>query len=240
MKLHATLMMGMLVAVAPGARAAELALPSVDEVVKQARALMDKKPQEVVCKVVVDTQLLDKTGKPEHDEHREGKATFRGDDMDIESATVVRDGKAMTADEIAEERAKVQKDKRKAKKKGGDDDFDLSPLDAKNVAHESFELLRRETLWGRPALVLKVTATKKSPNQANGTLWIDAERFVELKGELTPSDMPPHADWIKVQEQYVPGPNELEMPSYLHIEGAGHMMFMHKQFRTTLRWSDCR
>jgi hypothetical protein len=237
MKLHATLMMLLL---AGGAQAAETN-PTVDEVVAHARAVMDKKPQAVVCKVVVDTQLLDKTGKPEHDEHREGKATLRGDDQDIESAKVVRDGKEMTADEIADERAKVQKDKQKAKKKkGGDDDFDLSPLDAKNAPNESFELLRRETLWGRPVFVLKVTATKKSPSQANGTLWIDAERFVELKGELVPSEMPAHADWIKVQEQYVPGPKEVAVPAYLHIEGAGHMMFMHKQFRTTLRWTECR
>ena len=78
---------------APSARAEE-ALPPVADVVAHARAVMDKKPDEIVCKVVVDTQLLDKTGKPEHDEHREGKATFRGDDQDIESTEVVRDGKA--------------------------------------------------------------------------------------------------------------------------------------------------
>ncbi|MCU1281555.1 MAG: hypothetical protein JWM53_5101 [bacterium] len=240
MKLCATLMM--LVGGATLARAEEGgALPPVAEVVAHARAVMDRKPQAVVCKVVVDTQLLDKTGKPEHDEHREGKATLRGDDQDIESSKVVRDGRVMTADELADERAKVQKDKQKAKKKkGGDEDFDLSPLAAKNAANESFELVGKETLWGRPTYVLKVRATKHSPQQANGTLWIDAERFVELKGELIPSEMPAHADWIKVQEQYVPGPQDLAVPSYLHIEGAGHMMFMHKQFRTTLRWSECR
>ena len=70
----ATLMM-LLVGAAPMAGAAET-LPPVADVVAHARAVMDKKPQEVVCKVVVDTQLLDKTGKPEHDEHREGKATL--------------------------------------------------------------------------------------------------------------------------------------------------------------------
>jgi hypothetical protein len=236
MKLSAALsMMGMLLA-ATVARAQE-ALPPVADVVAHARAVMDKKPAEIVCKVVVDTQLLDKTGKPEHDEHREGKATLRGDDQDIESTAVVRDGKAMSASEIAEEREKVKK--QKAKKKGGDDDFDLSPLDAKNAPHESFELLRKETLWGRPTYVVKVQAQKKSPQQANGTLWIDAESYVQLKGELTPSEMPPHADWIKVQEQYLPGPKAVAVPAYLHIEGAGHMLFMHKQFRTTLRWTDC-
>ena len=233
-------MMLILGAVALPAQADE-ALPPVGDVITHARTVMDKKaPDQIVCKVVVDTQLLDKTGKPEHNEHREGKATLRGDDQDVESASVVRDGKAMSDADLAEERAKVQKDKRKAKKKGGDDDFDLSPLAAKNASNEAFELVGKETLWGRPAYVLKVRAQKTSPQQANGTLWIDAERFVELKGELVPSEMPPHADWVKVQEQYVPGPEDVAMPSLLHIEGAGHMLFMHKQFRTTLRWSDCR
>jgi hypothetical protein len=211
---------------------------SAADIVQKARAVMDKKPQEpLVCRVTVDTQLLDKKGKPEHDEHREGKATLKGDDQDIESETVVRDGKPVSAGEIADERAKVKKDKARKKK---DEDFDLSPLAPKNAPNEAFELVRKETLWGRPAYVLAVKAQKKSPNQANGTLWIDAERFVELKGDLTPSEMPEHADWIKVQEQFVPGPRDLAVPSYLHIEGAGHMLFMHKQFRTTLRWSDCR
>lgn len=229
----------MLMLGATGIARAEEALPPVGDVIAHARAVMDKKPQEIVCRLVADTQLLDKTGKPEHDEHREGKVTFRGDDSDVVSDKVVRDGKPMSADDLAEERAKVQKDKKKSKKKGGDD-FTPSPLDAKNAANETFELVRKETLWGRPAYVVKVSAKTKAPEHANGTLWIDAETFVELKGELVPSEMPPHADWVKVQEQYVPGPKDVPVPALLHIEGAGHMLFMHKQFRTTLRWSDCR
>jgi hypothetical protein len=229
----------MMVLVAGAPALADEALPPVGDVVARARQVMDKKPDSIVCKVVVDTQLLDRKGKPEHDEHRVGKATFHGDDSDIESESVVRDGKTMSADEIAEERAKVLKDKKK-QKKGSDDDFTPSPLDSKNAPNENFEMVRKETLWGRPAYVIKVSAKTKAPQHANGTLWIDAERFVELKGELTPSEMPPHADWIQVQEQYVPGPKDVPVPSYLHIEGAGHMLFMHKQFRTTLRWSDCR
>ena len=202
MKPYATLMMVLLAA--PVARAAE-ALPPVAEVVAQARAAHGPKAAEVVCKVVVDTQLLDKTGKPEHDEHREGKATFRGDDMDIESVKVVRDGKEMTADEIAEERAKVQKDKQ------GEEEGRrrrLRPHAARRrrtCRNESFEVVRRETLWGRPAFVVKVRAQKQSPQQANGTMWIDAERSSCSRAELSPSAMPPHADWIKVQEQFVPG-----------------------------------
>jgi len=232
----ATLMMVLPLVAAP-ARADE-ALPPVADVVAQAQKVMNKKPDSIVCKVVVDTQLLDRKGKAEHDEHRVGKATFHGDDSDIESQSVTRDGRALSADDIAEERAKVLKDKKKQKK--GDDDFTPSPLDSKNAANESFEMVRKDTLWGRPVYVLKVSAKTKAPEHANGTLWIDAERFVELKGELEPSAMPPHADWIRVQEQYVPGPKDVAVPSFLHIEGAGHMLFLHKQFRTTLRWSDCR
>ncbi|HEY1584504.1 MAG TPA: hypothetical protein VGH63_02380 [Polyangia bacterium] len=234
----ATLMM-LLVGGVATARAEE-ALPPVDDVVTRTRAVMDQKP-DVVCKIIVDTQLLGKTGKPEHDEHREGKATLRGDEQDIESQSVVRDGQQMTAAEIADERAKVLKDKKKDKKKGGDgsSEFDISPMTAKK-SDAAFELVGKETLWGRPAYVLKVRAQKPSPQKFNGMVWIDAEKFVELKAELTPAEMPPHADWIKVQMQYVPGPKAAPVPSYLHIEGAGHMWMMHKQFRTTLRWSDCR
>jgi len=235
----ATLMMLILGAVALPAQADE-ALPPVGDVITHARTVMDRKaPDQIVCKVVVDTQLLDKTGKPEHDEHREGKATLRGDDQDIESTSVVRDGRAMSPVELADERAKVKKDNEKKKKKGGDD-FDLQPLSSKNAPNENFELVRKETLWGRPAYVVKVSAQKSAPEHANGTLWIDAANFVELKAELSPSAMPPHADWIKVQQQFVPGPKDVAVPSFLHIEGAGHMWMMHKQFRTTVRWTDCR
>jgi hypothetical protein len=229
----------MLLLASAGVARAEEGLPPVGDVVTKARAVNDKKVDEMVCKVVVDTQLLDKTGKPEHDEHREGTATFHGDDQDIESFSVVRDGKSMSKDDIAEERAKVLKDKKQQKKKG-EGEFDLSPLSQKNAPNESFELVGKETLWGRPAYVVKVSAQKKSPQQANGKLWIDAENFVQLKAELSPSEMPPHADWIKVQMQFVPGPKEVSAPAYLHIEGAGHMWMMHKQFRTTVRWTDCR
>jgi hypothetical protein len=230
-------MAGVALALATPAARAEEALPLVGDVVAKARAVMDRKPTEVVCKVSVDTMLMDKSGKPEHEEHREGKATLRGDDQDIESQKVVRDGKPLTVDEITEERQKVLKQKKKRKE---GEEFDISPLASKNAPSEAFELVRKETLWGRPAYVLKVKALKSSPQLANGTVWIDAETFVELKGELVPSEMPPHADWVKVQEQYVLGPKAVPVPAFLHIEGAGHMMFMHKQFKTTLRWDDCR
>jgi hypothetical protein len=227
----------MLWAGAAGADDAGGSMPSVSEVLAKARAVMDKKPERVVCQVRIDTQLLDKTGKLEHQEQRDATASFNGDKQDLDSTRVVRDGKALTTDELAAERAKNKKTSEKRKK--DDEEFDLAPLESKNAGKQEFELLRKETLWGRPAYVLKVKAQKSESTLANGTVWIDAEKFVELKGELQPAAMPPHADWVKVQEQYVLGPKDVPMPSFMHIEGGGHFLFMRKQFRTTLRWTDC-
>ncbi len=224
---------------APPARADE-PLPPVADVVQKARAVMEKKPSHVVCSIAVDTDVLDKTGKLEHSEKREGKATLDGDDQDVESTRVVRDGKAMSADELAAERENAKKQRAKQQRKKGDGDFELSPLAPKNAPKESFELVRRETLWGRPAFVLNVRANGKGDTLANGTLWIDAKRFIELKGELEPAQLPDHVDWLKLQEQYLLAPSGAAVPSLVHVEGAGHFLFIHKRFRSTLRWSDCR
>jgi hypothetical protein len=214
------------------------ASPSVDEVVSRARAVMERKPERAVCRIHVETQLLDKAGKLEHEDKRDGQATLHGNAQDVATEHGWRDGKPISADELAAERAKTEK---QAKAHKSDDDFELSPLAPKNAAQQTFELVQKETLWGRPAFVVRVRARPAdNPTLANGTLWIDAERFVELKGELAPAKLPPHADWVKIQEQYALGPDGVPLPTFLHIEGAGHLLFVKKQFRSTLRWSDCR
>jgi hypothetical protein len=225
--------------VTSGAYAVE-ATPSIEDIVSRARAVMDKKPEHAVCKLRIESAMLDKSGKVEHEDKRDTRATIHDGKQEVVTERAWRDGKPLTAGQLADERK--QADKQREGHKGGQN-VELAPLAAKNAPEQRFELVRQEALWGRPAYVVRVSAKPngdKNATLANGTLWIDAERFVELKGELTPSEMPPHADWIRVQEQYVPGPKDVAVPSYLHIEGAGHMLFMHKQFRTTLRWSDCR
>jgi hypothetical protein len=203
-------------------------LPSVSEVVAKARAVMEKKPNGVVCALQAETWVMDKSGKLEHTEDRRGKATLHGDDQEVETESAVRDGKAMTPEELKAERDKMKKDR--AKRKKGDDDFDLSPFGGNNAASETFELLRRETL----------RANEPKPTLPNGTVWLDAATFVELKGVLTPSQNPEHVDWLKVQEQYTLGPGGVAVPSLLYIEGGGHFLFMKKQFRSTIHWSGCK
>jgi hypothetical protein len=212
-------------------------LPAASFVVEKARAVMEKKPTHVVCRVSVETQVLDKHGKLEHVEKREGKTIFDGDRQAFESSRVVRDGKEISPTDLAKER---ESEKKAAEGAKSSDDLDLSPLASKNASRQSFDLLRRETLWGRPAYLLDVRANGSSETLANGKLWVDAETFVELKGELVPAKLPPHVDWIKLQEQFVLGPKSVPVPSLVRVEGAGHFLFMRKQFSTTLRWTDCQ
>jgi hypothetical protein len=226
-----------LVALPLPARADAPAL-TVDQVVARARAVREKRPSEAVCHVEIESQLADKNGKVEHSDKRDGTATLRGNDIDIVTAHAWRDGKPLGADELATERKKSEEAKRKSKK---GEDLEIVPLAAKNASEQTFELVRQESLWGRPAYVLAVHAQPSSGNGslATGTLWIDAESFVELKGELSPHKLPPNADWVKVQEQFTLGPGGASLPTFLRIEGGGHMLFIKKQFRSTLRWSDC-
>jgi len=224
---------------AGAAGAAETAL-GVDDVVARARAVMAKKPEHTVCSLRIESAMLDKAGKVEHEDQRDTRATLHGSDEEVVTERAWRDGKPLTPQQLADE--KKQADKEREKHKRGQD-VELSPLAAKNAAEERFDLVRQETLWGRPAYVLRVKAVPKDDKNAalaNGTLWIDAESFVELKGELEPARMPPHADWVKIQQQFTLGTGGVPLPSFLHIEGAGHLLFVKKQFKSTLRWSDCR
>lgn len=226
----------LLLVVAPfassGARADE---PPLDQIVARARAVSEKKPASTVCKLRVETRLSDKSGKPEHEEVREGKAVLTGNDQEDDFDSVIRDGKPMGKDELAAERTKVKKQHAERK----NEEVEMSPLAAKNASAEKFELVGKETLWGHPVYVIKVQAVGDGPSLASGTLWIDRESFVEVKGELAPAHMPPHADWVKVQEQFTLDGKGVPIPTLLNIHGAGHMFFVHKQFRSTLRWSDC-
>jgi hypothetical protein len=221
----------------PTATAPVAAEPTLDEIVSRARAVADKKADRMTCRMTMETAILDTAGNLEHREFREGDVTIHGDDAVLEPTRIVRDGKPMSDADIQKERAKMKE--QRDKHKGQNDDFELSPLGSKNASGERFELLRKEQLWGHDAYVVKVTATRAAPSLANGTLWIDAVSYVELKGEVTPAKLPDHADWVKVQEQFALS-DGISLPTYLHIVGAGHRLVFHKGFESTLKWSGCK
>src|SRR5437016_961020 len=123
----------LLIAILPStiARAGE---PNVDDVVKRARAVADRKPQHVTCKMSLEVQLYDKAGKLEHDERREGDGILDGDDADLETTRAWRDGKPLSAEALKSEHDKAAAQRAKAKHGGkSGDDFDLAPLASKNA-----------------------------------------------------------------------------------------------------------
>jgi hypothetical protein len=87
---------------------------------------------------------------------------------------------------------------------------------------------------------MKVTASRPEQRLGNGTAWIDAERFIPLKGEYAPAKLPKRVTWMKLQTQHGAGPGGLAVPTLLKLEGAGQAFFVRKGFSSTFRWKQCR
>ncbi len=205
--------------------------PTVDQIVEHAISVMDRNPAHMTCQLEVDIQSFDKKGAPEDHYLIRQLEKRTGEKVDHELVAVWKNGKDITA-----EKKKEKKDDKKDK----DEDL-LEPFTRKGFSHYRYQLLRRDSLWGRPAFVVQVAARDPQPTAGNGTAWIDAETFVELKGEYTPAKMPDeHVDWLKFQTQYVIHRNGFVIPSFFKIEGAGHFLLMRKGFRSTMRWTDCQ
>lgn len=117
---------------------------------------------------------------------------------------------------------------------------DLSPFSPKRVAAHRFTLLRTETLWQRPTYVLAVSALKANATSANGTVWVDAEYFVPLKGEYQPARLPRLVSWLKILAQEARLDGGGVSPTLLKIDGLGGMPFFRKRFSSTFTWSACR
>src|SRR5262249_3590738 len=117
----------------------------------------------------------------------------------------------------------------KKREKDKDDDL-MEPFSAKWSPHYSFQLLRKERIWGREAYVLRVSAYARKTKAGNGLAWIDANDFVELKGEFVPAKLPDNADWAKFQIQYLLQPSGVAVPTLLKFEGAGHKWVFKRGF----------
>ena len=167
---------------------------------------MDKKPDSITCKVVVDTQLLDKKGKAEHDEHRVGKAKLHGDDR-TSWESVTRDGRAMTAIELADERAKVSRTRRR-RRTARTTSTSCRCRRRTRATRRSSWCARKSCGGGRRSWSRR---RRRSSRRSRPTAPCGStpRSFLVLKAMLSPSAMPPHADWINVQQQFVPGPKDV-------------------------------
>jgi len=213
---------------------------AVEQIVERTIAVMDRKPEHLLCRVLSERRVLDGDGKVDDDERSEVEETRHGDHIDWKIVQKWKNGRDVTAQALAEQRRKEDDRKRKGESDRGKDDDDLmEPFSKKWSSHYRFELLKQESIWGRPAYVLRVTAREHKTGAGNGTVWIDAERFVELRGEFVPSKLPDHADWARFQMQFALHPSGVVVPTFLKFEGAGHAWFIKKGFRQTIKWQDC-
>ena len=216
---------------------------SVEQIVQRAAQVEAKKPEgTLVCKAETEAESLDSDGKRKSDTRTESEWTF----MDGKQNTAVirqwQDGKELTQQElVAQEKEQAKEtEKAKAKEKGTDVHFEIKPpLDA--AADYRFALLRTEPLAGQRALVLSAAPRDEEKAGWKGTLWIDAESFVQLKAELVATKSPdPHVDWMKMQLEQRLLPGGASVPALMVIEGAGHFLFFHMGFRSTERVGECR
>jgi hypothetical protein len=245
--------------------AAPPALP-VDEIVRRTAELVARPVPGLRCKVVMSVQQADGDGKVEHDlrgefeeargadgkaERKVVKATADGKDVTAEWHAKEQEEKRKRDAQAAEARARQEKAgqapaaRPEQGQPGGKPGMsasleDLSPFSPKRVAAHRFTLLRTETLWQRPAYVLAVSAIKANATSANGTVWVDAEHFVPLRGEYQPARLPRLVSWIKIlaQEERLGGGGVA--PTLLKIDGSGGLPLFRKRFASTFRWSGCR
>jgi hypothetical protein len=215
----------------------------LDEVVTKTAATMDRQPPHMVCHMRAEMDELDKKGAVQEHREMEFEETRRGQSTEKKILHATTNGKDTTADAQARAAEAAERAKKAPVGRAGQPakgDF-LSPYSQQGRPHYDFALLGEETLWGRRAYVIKVTSRDRRPDQADGTTWIDAEKFVVLKAELAPAKMPDkNIDWVKLQTQHTLHPSGFVLPSLFKIEGAGHFLFMKKAFRSTMRWSDCK
>jgi len=214
------------------AQAAEATHPPLEELIQRASQLVLKKPDGLVCRVETEAAQLDSGGKKEHDTRAETDVTFQAG---VQTEAIIRewkDGKELTQRELAAE------DKKRAEGKGKNEMEMKEPLE--QAGKYRFALLREEQLWGRRVFVLSALPLAQDSQELKGTLWIDAESFVELKAELVPAKNPEHVDWMKVLLQSSLHPSGATVPTLVQLEGAGHFLLFRKGYRYTQRWGECR
>ncbi len=186
----------------------------------------------VVCQVDLATEVFGKDGKATGSERRLFRSTLQaGQQHDDPPSRWWKNGEELSAAQLK----RAIDDEKKA----AVIDFSFeSPFSKGQVAEHEFVLLRTEQLWEHTVYVVGVKA--KTDKGLNGTAWLDAETFVELKGTYRPATLPPHADWLTIQEQFTVTSEGDTVPSIFHLSGAGHFLFFSGGNHVTMKWADCQ
>jgi hypothetical protein len=233
---------GAAAAPAPAAPAPSAA-PTLDEIVRRASAVQEKKPQKAVCKVLIRASLLGRDGKEKEAQELERSERWEaGKGRHGPLTKVVADGKPASAAELAEANADDEKkqkefEERQARGEGQE----LGPVFGKvRVEQTTFKLLREEALGGRRCYVLAFAPKPGTKDGRMGTAWIDAETFLPVQVLSQPKPLPEHVDLMNLEEsQQLSALGEV-LPSRLSIEGAGGFLFLRRHFRLETRWVECK
>jgi hypothetical protein len=205
------------------------ALP-VDEIVEKAVAAMARMPSHATCHAESEELRLGKKDAVESSERAAFDTIFSaGKSTNSPPSRRWKDDQPLTAEQVASINGRGAT---------SGDTLDVrmqSPFRTRTHVH--FNGLREDTLWGHHAYVLQVAAADK--DGSNGTVWVDADNFLELKGELTPQQLPDHADALSWQEQFTRLADGSVVRSLVHIEGRGHFLFFKANMRFTERILGC-
>lgn len=208
-----------------------LPAPPVSDIVSRATAVIARGPAHAICQAESEQMRLGKQDMVEMSERAAFVRTFTNGTMtDAPPTQRWKDDQALTAEQVATINGRA------ASKNGETLDEQLRSPFFQPELHE-FTLAREETLWGRAVYVLTVTA--KKAKGARGTVWVDAETAVELKGELVPQEMPSNVDSLMWQEQFEKLPDDSVVRSLIHIEGRGHFLFFRAATRFNARVKSC-
>lgn len=208
-----------------------IAAPTLPEIVARAAAVLSHAPTHAVCRAETEQMRLGKRGAIEMRERAAFVRTFLGAAFSDSAPTLRwKDEQALSPEQVSTINGR-------AMNKNGEtlDEQLRSPL--VHPERHDFERVGEDTLWGHAVYVVKVTA--KTPQGANGTVWIDATSFVERKGELTPQQAPAHIDSLSWQEQFEALADGSVVRSLIHIEGRGHFLFFTAATRFNERLFEC-
>ena len=217
--------------------------PPLDEVVRRASAVQEKRPQKLTCRVEIRASLLDSDGNAKEAQVLERSERWESGVARPGPITkVVADGRTLPPAELAEaalDDARKQQDLDARRQRG--EGKELAPVfSAARVPLTLFKLLHEELLAGRRTVALAFAPLPGTQDGRAGTAWIDAETFLPVRVTSSPQPLPDHVDSLVMDEEQQLTAHGEVAPLRTKIESAGGFFFLRRRMKLETTWSDCR
>lgn len=204
---------------------------SVGEMVRLAKEARKKQRgylKDYTCLCVEELRILDKKGKIKHKETTQRKVYVKGDITHDEIISIQKKEKSLPEKEINKRQKEIDKEERKKEKEK--DSKWISPFEEKGEGKFNINLVREDTLDGRPAYVLSVKPKKKSRGLQKGLYWIDKRSFRILKSEFSPSQNPKFVKEMKIFVDFTEVEEGVFLPRTFKVKGKGGFLFFKTNF----------